>query len=259
METEIRTKTTTALAKFYNPKKKRTVSIPIRLITELRPKIVQISIGKNSTTLKMAPEWFKHDDHAEALKNIVYPKDVTENQQRTFDTVARYRAAANNPKNNFREAPLNVSEDKTETLIIALGDFVQHFGGELSFTNEDVAFDQVADRTACGIANLSSAHLLATDYIPTAKFSFLVDLDYQRDLARSGETMQNFVLEFSNAIADFLTCPKNYVRVISVEKPNKTRRKTKVNFGLTTPDPEETEQFVENLKVDLCMFFVREV
>jgi len=256
---ETRTKTTATVAKYYDPKKKRTLSIPLLLITELRPTIIQISIGKKSTTLKMAPEWFKHDDQAEALKNIVYPKDITENQQRTFDTVARYRAAANNPDNNFREAPLNASEKKTETLIIALDDFVKNLGGELAFTDEDVAFDQVADRTASGIANLSSAHLLATDYIPTAKFSFLVDLDYQRDLARSGETMQNFVLEFSNAIADFLTCSKNYVRVISVEKPSKTRRKTKVNFGLTTPDPEETEQLVETLKVDLCMFFVREV
>jgi hypothetical protein len=249
----------TGRTKYYDPQQKRLVSIPTRILTALKPKIVRISIGENFTTLKMAPEWFKHDDHDEALKNIVYPKDVTENQQRTFDTVARYRAAVNKPNNNFRQKSLNISENNTETLIIALDDFVQQFGGELSFTNEDVAFDQVADRTASGIANLSSAHLLATDYIPTAKFSFLVDLDYQRDLARSGETMQNFVLEFSNAIADFLTCPKNYVRVISVEKPNKTRRKTKVNFGLTTPDPEETEQFVENLKVDLCMFFVREV
>jgi len=249
----------TGRTKYYDPQQKRLVSIPTRILTALKPKIVRISIGENFTTLKMAPEWFKHDDHDEALKNIVYPKNISENQQRTFDTVARFRAVVNQPNNNFRQKSLNISENNTETLIIALDDFVQEFGGELSFTTEDVAFDQAADRTACGIANLSSAHLLATDYIPTAKFSFLVDLDYQRDLARSGETMQNFVLEFSNAIADFLTCPKNYVRVISVEKPNKTRRKTKVNFGLTTPDPEETEQLVETLKVDLCMFFVREV
>jgi hypothetical protein len=249
METKTRIKTTTALAKFYDPKKKRTISIPIRLFTELKPKIIQISIGKNSTKLKMAPEWFKHDDHDEALKNIVYPKGITENQQRTFDTVARYRSAVDKPNNNFRQESLNVSEDETETLIIALDDFVQQFGGELSFTDENVEFDKVADRTACGIANLSSAHLLATDYIPTAKFSFLVDLDYQRDLARSGETMQNFILEFSNAIARVLDCSNDYVRVISIEKPSKIRRQTKVNFGLTTPEPEKTEEFVEELKV----------
>jgi len=248
METRIQTSTT--VAKFYDPKKKRTVSISIRFLTELKPKIVQISIGKNSTKLKMAPEWFKYDDHDEALKNIVYPKGVTENQQRTFDTVARYRAVTDKPNNNFRQQSLNASEDQTETLIIALDNFVQHLGGELAFTNEDVAFDQAADRTACGIANLSSAHLLATDYIPTAKFSFLLDLDYRRDLARSSETMQNFVLEFSNAIARVLDCRNDYVRVISVEKPNKTRRQAKVNFGISTPKPEETEQLAEDLKVN---------
>lgn len=247
---ETRTKTTTAIAKFYDPNKKRTISIPIRLLTELKPKIIQISLGKNCTTLKMAPEWFQFDDQDEALKNIVYPKGVTENEQRTFDTVARYRAATDNPKNNFRRTPLDIREQGTETLVVALGDFAQRYGGELTFTNEDIPFIEPAHRTACGIADFSSAHLLATDYISTAKFTFLVDLDYQTDLARSGELMQNFVLEFSNAIARVLDCPNDYVRVTSVEKPSKTRRQTKVNFGLTTPNSEETEQLAEDLKVN---------
>jgi hypothetical protein len=239
----------TGRTKYYDPQQKRLVSIPTRILTALKPKIVRISIGENFTTLKMAPEWFKHDDHDEALKNIVYPKDVTENQQRTFDTVARYRAAVNKPNNNFRQKSLNISENNTETLIIALDDFVQQFGGELSFTNEDVAFDQVADRTASGIANLSSAHLLATDYIPTAKFSFLLDLDYQRDLARSAETMQDFILNFSNAIAEVLTCSNDYVRVTSIEKSGRTRGQSKVKFGVSMPNPEGTQQLVEDLKV----------
>jgi hypothetical protein len=186
----------TGLTKYYDTQKKRTVSISTQLLTTLKPKIVQIVIGKNSTTLKMAPEWFKHDNHDEALKNIVYPQGVTENQQRPFDTVARYRAAANRSNSNFRHKSLDLSENNTETLIIALDDFVQQLGGELSFNDEDLTFEETAHRTACGVANLSSAHLLATDYIPTAKFSFLVDRDYQIDLARSSETMQNFVLDF---------------------------------------------------------------
>lgn len=246
---QTRTQTLSTVAKFYDPKKKRTVSIPILILTELKPKIIQLSIGKNSTKLKMAPKWFQYDDHHEALKNIVYPEGVTENQHRTFDTVAKYRAAIGKPQSNFDKKKLNVSEDNTETLIIALDDFVKNFGGELAFTNEEVAFDQAADRTACGVANLSSAHLLATDYIPTARFCFLLDLDYQTDLARSSETMQNFILSFSNSIADVLTCPKDYVRVTSVEKSGKSRGHTKVNFGLTTPDQEKTEEFVEELKV----------
>ncbi len=146
-------------------------------------------------------------------------------------------------------ASLHVSENNTEIRIIVLNDFVQQLGEELSLTNEDVPFDQAADRTACGVANLSSAHLLATDYISTAKFCFLVDLDYQSDLARSSETMQNFILSFSNAIAEVLTCPKDYVRVISVDRSGKNRGQTKVNFGLTTPNQEKTEEFVEELKV----------
>jgi hypothetical protein len=221
--------------------------IPTRPIIELRSRIVQILIGKDSTTLKMAPSWFKHTDHNEALKNIVYPEGITEN--RPFNTVAQYRTAINKPNSDFRQKSLHVSENNTEIMIIALDDFVQQLGGELSFTNEDVLFDQAADRTACGVANLSSAHLLATDYIPTAKFGFLVDFDYETDLARSGETMQDFVLDFSNAIAGVLTCRNDYVRVMSVEKPVKTRRQSRVNFGVSTPNPEETGRLVKDLKV----------
>jgi ribulose bisphosphate carboxylase small subunit len=46
-------------------------------------------------------------------------------------------------------------------------------------------------------------------------------------------------------------CPNNYVRVISLDKPGKTRRQTRVQFGLTTPNQEKTEELVEDLKVIL--------
>jgi hypothetical protein len=246
---ETRIKTSTALTKYYHPKKKRVVFVSIRHLTELKPKIVQISIEENFTKLKMAPEWFQYDDRNESLKNIIYPKDITKKQKRTFDTIARYRAATNNFENNFREAPLDADEKGIETLISALHYFVQQFDGELAFTNQDLTFQQAADRTACGIANLSSAHILATNYIRTAKFSFSVDLDYQTDLAQSSETLQNFVLNFCNAIAAVLTCPNDYVRVISLEKSRKKQKQTEVNFGITTPNPEETEQFAQDLKV----------
>jgi hypothetical protein len=241
------------VSKFYDPKKKRVVLIPLRLFTELKPKIVELHIGKNSTKLKMTPEWFKYEDQNEPLKNIVYPKGISENEQRTYNSLARYRAAIDKPNNNFRQTLMNLDEKNTETLIIALDDFVQQFGGELTFTNEEILFENSADDTACGVANLSSAHLLTNDYIPTAKFSFLVDLDYQSDLARSSETMQKFILEFSKSIAQVLGCPQDYVRVISLDKPGRTRRQTKINFGITTPDPTETEQFVQNLKVSFLI------
>jgi hypothetical protein len=239
----------TSLAKFYDPEKKRTVLISTRLLGELKPKIVQIRIGKDFTKVQMAPEWFKHDDQDESLKNIVYPKGINDNQQHTFDTLARYRATANKPNNNFRHHSLKSSEDNTEILVIALDNFVQQFGGELSFTDQTVEFKEPAHRAATGVANLSSAHLLADDYIPTAQFTFNVDLDYQTDLARSSATMQDFVLNFSNAIATLLDCPNDYIRVISIEKPGKTRRKSKINFGLSTPNQIETEKYAQDLKV----------
>jgi hypothetical protein len=65
---------------------------------------------------------------------------------------------------------------------------------------------------------------ITSNVFEPAKFSFLVDLDYQNDSTRSDETMQDFVLDFSNAIVTVLTCPNDYVRVISVEKPGKARR-----------------------------------
>ncbi|CAF0922187.1 unnamed protein product [Rotaria sordida] len=238
-----------AVTKFYDPKKKRVIVIPSRVLTTLKPKIVQIIIGDNSTKLKVASEWFKHDNQNKSLKNIVYPEGITENEQHQFNVVAQYRAAKDKPNNNFCKAALGPNESNTETFIIALDNFVQQFGGELSFTNEDLTFKEPAQRTACGISDLSSAHLLATNYIPTAQFSIVVDLDYQTDLARSSETMQNFILNFSNAIAEILTCPNDYVQVISVDKPGKKRRQTKINFGLTTPNPAETEQLVEDLKL----------
>ncbi|CAF1463483.1 unnamed protein product [Rotaria sp. Silwood1] len=237
-----------AVTKFYDSKKKKVVVIPSRVLIILKPKIIQIIIGDKSTKLKMAPEWFKHDNQNESLKNIVYPEGITENEQHQFNVVAQYRAANDKPNNNFCKATLDPNESNTETLIIALDNFVQQFGGELSFTNEDLTFKEPAQRTACGIGDLSSAHLLATNYIPTAQFSFVVDLNYQTDLARSSETMQNFVLDFSNAIAEVLTCSNDYVRVTSVNKLEKNRRQTKIDFGLTTPDLTETQKLVEDLK-----------
>ncbi|UJR24705.1 hypothetical protein I4U23_006079 [Adineta vaga] len=239
---------TTALVQFYDPSKKRTIMISVRLLNELRPKVVQINVGKNMTKLKMAPKWFKPENQEKPLKNIVYPKGISKNQQHTFNTVARYRAVTNKPNNNFQTSSLEPTENNAELLVIALDNFVQQFHGQLSFSKENVTFDETTHRAACGIANFSSAHLLATNYIPTAIFVFKMDLDYERDLARTSETMQDFVLNFSNSIADILNCPSDYVRVNSVHNP-KIRRQTKVDFGISTPNPAETEKLAEELKI----------
>ena len=239
----------TALTKYYDRKKKRVQVISAPLVIHLKPKIVRLSMRKTSTELKMAPEWFKPDNESELLQNIVYPEGISPNEEHKFNTVARYRAAIGQPDNNFVKKSLDPNEMDSETLIVALDDFVRLFDGELTFTDQDFSFNDPAHRAACGITDLGSAHLLSAEYIPTAKFNFLLDLDYQIDLARSSDTMQNFVLNFSRSIAEILDCESDYIRVISVNKPGKTRNESRINFGLTTPKAGETEELAQQLTV----------
>lgn len=113
------------LIKYYDTEKKRTVPIRLQILAELKPRIVQMLMEDNITKQKMAPEWFKHNSYDESLKNIVYPKGIIDS--RPYDTVARYRAAVNKFNSDFCQKSLNTSENNTEILIIALGDFVQQF------------------------------------------------------------------------------------------------------------------------------------
>ncbi len=94
---------------------------------------------------------------------------------------------------------------------------------------------------------------ITSNVFEPAKFSFLVDLDYQNDSTRSGETMQDFVLDFSNAIVRVLTCPNDYVHVISIEKPGKARRQSKANCGV---DLYKISKYfcISNLSLILCIY-----
>ena len=247
----------THLIQFYDPKKKRTELIPILILCPLKPRIVQINVGKNLTTLRMAPKWFELDDSNDALKNIRYPNGIREDVEHQYDVIARYRSLSSDETNDFIAKPIELNEGNTETLIVGLDDFVQQLGGELTFTNDEFTYEEATHRTACGVANLSSAHLLAANYLSTAEFHFLLDLDYSSDLARTNETMQNFILNFSDSIAYLLQCPNDYVRVNSLQKPGKKRRETTINFGLTTPDLQKTEELAQQLQVILfpaCIF-----
>ena len=58
-----------------------------------------------------------------------------------------------------------------------------------------------------------------------------------------------FILDFSNAIATVLICPNDYIRTTSVEKSNKTRKQSKINFVISTPNPTKTEEYAQNLQV----------
>ncbi len=220
------------------------------LLTVPKLKMASMIIGKNSTQLSMTPKWFNPEDEENALKTIKYPSNVV--KKRPFNTVARFRTAhpENTSSNDFNKSPIEVKQDATETLVLALDAFVQQFDGKLSFTDEDLSFENSAHRTACGVADLGSAHLLSNGHIPSARFALIIDIDYD-DLARSKETMSQFLLTFVDAIAHDLQCDNDYVRVSSVEKSKKGRGKSEVNLVLTTPDKMKTEELAEILQVNI--------
>ncbi|CAF4926215.1 unnamed protein product, partial [Rotaria sp. Silwood2] len=152
------------------------------------------------------------------------PPNITES--RPFNTMARFRAVRNetNYSNDFTSEPIEVKEDATETLVLALDAFIQQFGAKLSFTTEGLSFEGSAHRTATGIADLGSAHLLASEHITSAKFALIVDLDYD-NIAQSKQSMQQFLLAFVDAVAQDLSCENDFVRVTSVERSKKRERK----------------------------------
>ncbi|CAF1091021.1 unnamed protein product [Adineta steineri] len=207
--------------------------------------ITNIHIGDKLTTFQMIPKWFEPDDREEAIKDIVYPNNVSDKEP--YETVARFRAATDK-STNFYQQPLDVGEQSTETLILSLNAFAKQFGGELSFTDKNLSFEDSTEQMACGIANMGSVHLLATDSLPTAIFNFNVSFDYNRDLARSPDTMANFIFNFSTAIANVLGCQNDYVRVFSVRKSKNDAGTSVVKCGLTIPDPNETKRLAHDLQ-----------
>lgn len=193
----------------------------------------------------MTPPWFEQEDQQKPLRNIVYPKDIVD--QHPFDSVARYRAIMKKT-NNFQKKSIESGPKKAETMIIALDKFAQQFGGDLSFTNQQISCNESIRRAACGVGTLGSVHLLATNHILTARFVFQTNLNYKQDLAKSPETMENFTLSFATAIAQELKCQNEYVRVLSIEE-NDLDGDAKVDFGITTLDQISTEILADDLSV----------
>ncbi|CAF4193692.1 unnamed protein product [Rotaria sp. Silwood2] len=124
----------------------------------------------------------------------------------------------------FTSEPIEVKEDATETLVLALDAFIQQFRAKLSFTTDGLSFEGSAHRTATGIADLGSAHLLASKHITSARFALIVDLDYD-NIAQSEQSMQQFLLAFVDAVAQDLSCENDFVRVTFVERSKKRERK----------------------------------
>lgn len=235
----------------YSPRPRKSqiqqsnIDVIPQLIKPPRLKIANIIIGEKTTTFKMTPKWFNPDDQAAVLKSVIYPDGIIE--KRSFNTVARYRAIMGKT-NDFRSQTLQVGDSQTETLVLALDAFARLFGGDLSFTNEDLSFEESAHRTACGVANLSSAHLLAADHVPTAKLTFNIGISY-KELSKSEETMENFAFNFIEAIVEILGCEYDYIRILSVDQSAKSKEESQVTFGITTPSQEKTEEYVQKLRV----------
>lgn len=219
------------------------------LIVPDKLKVAAMIIGTTSTSVSMTPKWFKSDtDETALVEKIKYPTNATE--KRPFNTVACFRAArkGKDESTDFISKPIEVKQTSTETLVLALDAFVQQFGGKLSFTSDNLSFEDSAHRAACGVADLGSAHLLSSEHISSAQFVLIINKDYD-EIARSEETMETFVLSFVDAVAHDLQCNNDYVRISSVQKSTKGKGKAEVNLVLTTPDKSKTEELAEIFKV----------
>ena len=175
---------------------------------------------------------------------IVYPEGVVDKSP--YTTIAQYRRAIGQSI-NFREQPLRVGEQQTETLILGLESFAQQHGCALSFDNEEHQFNNSIYRAAGGVVDLGSCHLLATDSLLTAMFEFQMDLDYS-DITRSKDSVKKFVGDFCATISQKLPCDTETVRVFSIKRMNE-QGKSEVKFGLTTPNMEKTKQLARDLQV----------
>ena len=236
----------------------RTNEQPVHLCTPSKMKITAILIGKDSTKLTMAPDWFKPDNEKKVLRTIRYPKKGSNKHQ--CNTIARFRTVKTEStnSNNFNNNPIHVEQQATETLILALDAFVNQFNGTLSFTTEDLSFVNSAERAACGVADLGSTHLLVNENISSAQFTLAITISYD-DLAKSEETMGQFTSAFANAIAADLGCENNYVRVTGIKKSTKGKGKADVNLVLTTPDKTKTKELADTFKVRISYstYFIR--
>jgi hypothetical protein len=193
------------------------------------------------------------NDKKEKDDDIVYPAGIAD--RRLYKTVAQYRRMIGK-SNNFNAEPLCIGEDQTETAVLCLNSFAEKHGCELMFTDVDHRFDNSIYRAACGIADMGSIHLLATDAIQTASFSFVMDFDFNTEFEQSTEKVETFVTDFCQAIATVLSCNTNNVRVFSISKMEKEKNKSEVKFGLTSPETTKTEQLAEILKVFFFLIYI---
>ena len=220
-------------------------------------KIATVDIQPDKTIIHMVPNENtekendkdisdEEDEDENEDSDIVYPDGVED--LHPYKIVARYRRATNQ-STNFRDQPIVVSEDSVETLVLGLDAFAQQHDSELSFRGAEKTFNKSIYRAALGEIDLGSIHLLAADSVQTANFQFEMNLDYDEEITQSKENVEQFVIDFCQAISNVLSCDNNSVRVFSIDKMSKKSGKSHVNFGLTTPDPKKTERLARKLQV----------
>ncbi|CAF1615808.1 unnamed protein product [Adineta ricciae] len=218
---------------------------PIISIHDPVQTVEDLDIGDIITEVNMAPSWFQRENDLDDMSDVIYPSGITPTQ--THKNVAHFRNVTKQ-KSFFGGKTVRIKEDSLDTLITALSEFAREYDGNLSFTQNELPHGD-AYCAACGIGDLGSTHLLATDYISTARFSFHTELSYDDDLKKSATTMKNFVLSFATSIAEVLGLQGNeYIRVLSVVKDEENCGKANVNLGVTTPDRQETEKFAQSLQ-----------
>ena len=193
------------------------------------------------------------DDKNNVVDDIIYPPGVKD--RRPYDIVAKYRRLAGKTT-DFTAEPLDVGEDKAETTVLGLSSFAETHGCELIFTNEEHRFDNSLYRAACGVADLGSIHLLATDSVQTATFCFVMNFDFSSEFEGSSQRVEAFAGEFCQAIATVLGCNTNNVRMFSVGKMGKEKNKSEVKFGITTEETKKTEQLAKALKVNVFQSYL---
>lgn len=231
------------------PPTRRSVEPKARRPTSPRPvlQVRKVVMKKDEAIVEMN---IKSDESDEPQQNededIVYPDGVTD--RRPYQTVARYRRMMGK-STNFKEEPLLLGEDQSETTVIGLDAFAFAHGCDLIFTHEEHRFDNSIYRAACGVADLGSIHLLAMDAIQTATFCLIVDLDFAAEFQQVESKVEAFVNKFCQAMAADLECDASNIRVFSIARNNKDKKKSDVKFGLTTPDMATTEKLAERLKV----------
>ncbi|CAF4364343.1 unnamed protein product, partial [Rotaria sp. Silwood2] len=185
------------------------------------------------------------DDRKDNDDDIIYPAGITD--RRPYKTVAKYRRMVGK-STDFNAQPLCIGEDEIETTVLGLNSFSEKHGCNLIFTDEEHRLDNSIYRTACGVADLGSIHLLATDAVQTATFCFIMDFDFNSEFQQSKKKVDTFVMDFSQAVSTILSCNTNSIRVFSISKMEKEKKKSEVKFGVTSPEPSKTEQLAKLLK-----------